>query len=1807
MFFLIVLMAFVTNGLRAEVNFTHTSADDFNQGFMNNVMNSSGSIILPTQATAMNSWVATTSLPNTLKDHEVCYWNNFVYLIGGFNGTTYSDAVYRANATTTIGSWTQLNSLPVEVRNHEVVVANGYIYVLGGRQDGVPFDTIYYAKLEEDGSIGDWQSSTTNLPQTLWGFTAEYIAGYIYLIGGSNLSTEDTAINNVYFAKVGPLGEIATFSATNNLPDNRNQHSMVVYSDYIYVIGGYNNSGTKTNTVFYSQINFDGTCTPWLAANTLPVSISGHSSTCFNDLVTIIGGDDGAISNLTYYTDINDSPTFTWNSGPHYPLYLTDAEAIGINDRVFCFGGYNDVVRGYIADCYYSDLTLSTDKVKDGIFVSEQFNFGNNRLINDISYTINNTVPLDYDIFYRTALEDQNWGSWQDHDMENPVTVSESKRYLQYMYWFHTNDVLSTLSLSDVTIEIGGHTEVSGSITGTNTWYLANSPYWVTADITLSSGSSLTIEPGVEVIFSPEAGFTIGQAQLYCVGTSTDSILFTSYDDEIGTWDGLYFDPNSDNGVSSTMEYTIIEKAGFGSRDANLYCNGTIAPNTSHSTFRYSDGRGIYLTTADVPFDQCYFENNANEGIFINSGTPTFVNCFSRNNDYGLHLPSPNINIPNGLDLNNNLVGAIALEGGTITSDKIWPYFNGDYVVLSNINVDLHGSKCRLTIEPGNTIKFEEGVRLIIGDAGDDGGELYAEGTPDSTITFTSANGNPAGWDGLYFHNASDYGGATSSLKNCIIENGNTYNIYLNSAHSVTIDSCLVRNSANKGVHVAGSYLTISNTELTGNSDYPIYFNTPNYLRDIFSLNIHDNTMDVLAVESGTITGDRTWNYCNGDYLMLGNINVDLHGSKCRLTIEPGNTIKFEENFGLIIGDNGDDGGELYAEGTPDNLITFTSANGNPGGWNGIIFYSASDYAGSTSYLKNCIIENGNNRNIYLNSTHSISIEDCVIRNSLNKGIHVISSYLTISDSEITGNGEYPIYYNAPVYIRELNNLNIHNNTLNYVASEAGTISADRRWKYCNAPYLFLGNLIVEKSNAACNLTIEPGCTLKFDNGVFRMGDSGNDGGELHAIGTTDSLITFTAANDSTGGWTGINFNPSSDYYSMISQLKNCVIEKGNTYNISFNSANNHIVDSCLVQYSAGNGIDVNSSTISLSNIQVENNAEYGLIYDKINLMQDDVSTFQFLGNGKNFIGLGGNVTGADNFIPYWQYGYSVLGDVTIETTNGVGAKLTIAPGNTLRFDVDCVLKIGDDYNDGGELYAVGTPDSIITFTSLNDSISGWDGIYFDDGSNTGGATSSIAYCTIENGSSYNVYSYATSQPAIDHTTIRNSGQYGLRCNNSNPQIQISQFINNNSYGIYLQGSSNPIIGNDPSLTCNLYGNGIYEVYNETSNNINCLHNFWNSSDSTFITTRIYDKVDEHARGYVYFHPFSTSSLFNNLPPEEFSLLTPANNVVVDIEHPSFTWEPAADPEAYTTQYEFMYTADSTWATYNIGIPTTNTTYTITDTLSGINHYWWKVAAKDEILTIYSKETWKFTVSLEPSIPDPILPLTSDYMTAEDHLVWLTSTDPDIGDEVSHYHLQIDDNNDFSSPEVDVTNIGLVRSTLISKKRKQVDYTKKYKDMSVLKNKNRDYAYAIQINEIAGYTNLNDNISYYWKVSAIDNYAIEGEFSDGSDNFIYFANGVEMSTVENITTIINGNSIELTWNPVTEDIYGNPTTISVYNIYRSEEPVFIPQIMQYIGNTSGISFTDTNVLNENKNYFYKITAVIGLNHFRGEENTKIKK
>ncbi|MGL4229744.1 MAG: hypothetical protein ACRCWJ_00120, partial [Casimicrobium sp.] len=103
-----------------------------------------------------------------------------------------------------------------------------------------------------------------------------------------------------------------------------------------------------------------------------------------------------------------------------------------------------------------------------------------------------------------------------------------------------------------------GQTAVSGDISSSTTWTKANSPYLVTADVTVNNSATLTIEAGTTVRFQSSTRLRILSGALRAIGTSSERIVFTSAKDAAGAttpaapgdWNGIAFESGTISAVS---------------------------------------------------------------------------------------------------------------------------------------------------------------------------------------------------------------------------------------------------------------------------------------------------------------------------------------------------------------------------------------------------------------------------------------------------------------------------------------------------------------------------------------------------------------------------------------------------------------------------------------------------------------------------------------------------------------------------------------------------------------------------------------------------------------------------------------------------------------------------------------------------------------------------------------------------------------------------------------------------------------------------------------------------------------------------------------------------------------------------------------------------------------------------------------------------------------------------------------------------------------------------------------------------------
>jgi hypothetical protein len=223
---------------------------------------------------------------------------------------------------------------------------------------------------------------------------------------------------------------------------------------------------------------------------------------------------------------------------------------------------------------------------------------------------------------------------------------------------------LSSLLFVSICLTNFAQTTVSGGIYQNTTWTETGSPYLMTGSMVVFPGVTLTIEPGVEVLVTPDYSFNTGNLRyleirgtLIAVGTDTAPIVFKTTDASIlgqQTWYGINI--KGSQGGNIQMNRFRLHDSFYGI--ANDISQPGVSYNWTNCQFK-NNNYGIQLN-ADLVYNSCLFENNGvGQAAQILYGSLTAENCQFINN-FCSFTWSNNINVNNCLfeGNGNNIVGS---------------------------------------------------------------------------------------------------------------------------------------------------------------------------------------------------------------------------------------------------------------------------------------------------------------------------------------------------------------------------------------------------------------------------------------------------------------------------------------------------------------------------------------------------------------------------------------------------------------------------------------------------------------------------------------------------------------------------------------------------------------------------------------------------------------------------------------------------------------------------------------------------------------------------------------------------------------------------------------------------------------------------------------------------------------------------------------------------------------------------------------------------------------------------------------------
>jgi len=366
--------------------------------------------------------------------------------------------------------------------------------------------------------------------------------------------------------------------------------------------------------------------------------------------------------------------------------------------------------------------------------------------------------------------------------------------------WGEAEQVRSTALYAATVIK--GSTLLADTI-----WTEENSPYLITGDVTVSVNTTLTIMPGVKVLFLANTDDTVGgqapydseliiQGTLNIAGTDAKGITLTSSNREpaIGDWGGV----RVENGTAS-ITYTTLEYSAYGVDLNNVSYGKTFSLSNSILS---SNGIGVKVSSA------------SSDGIFTitdNTISNTSGRVIDGNNSHAKWTLSGNIISNNGSNSDHTLYFDYSYSL-SLTNNQILDNVGG--IQISSVRDDL--------IFTGNTLSNNQDNDMMM-----------------------SGGLSISSW-----HSEGEWMTDSIIIEDNIIDNNSQTGIYLSQSGNAdpAINRNKVRNNSGYGIYVYSethnTQPSIHDNEITGNGLSNMGNNAGLYISGKAVPSIVGNTID---------------------------------------------------------------------------------------------------------------------------------------------------------------------------------------------------------------------------------------------------------------------------------------------------------------------------------------------------------------------------------------------------------------------------------------------------------------------------------------------------------------------------------------------------------------------------------------------------------------------------------------------------------------------------------------------------------------------------------------------------------------------------------------------------------------------------------------------------------------------------------------------------------------------------------------------------------------------------------------------------
>jgi hypothetical protein len=245
-------------------------------------------------------------------------------------------------------------ALPQPRTDGGVLQVGTKLLYIGGSDGTTAQSTVYVARTVDGGNFDAWAEGPA-LPEARVDASVAYVAGTIFVLGGTNDAGEPTS--TVYMltpdAVTGELPEWQEAPEALTLPDARTAAASAVTPDGLLLIGGRNADGPVTTT-WKSLLDAQGQLGEWADEQALPTAQADASAAVVGDYVWLYGGSDangpvGTVQRGVFGQPAaeglpenpNEGKIVQWdvNNAANLPVARTNAAAWGANGAIYLAGG----------------------------------------------------------------------------------------------------------------------------------------------------------------------------------------------------------------------------------------------------------------------------------------------------------------------------------------------------------------------------------------------------------------------------------------------------------------------------------------------------------------------------------------------------------------------------------------------------------------------------------------------------------------------------------------------------------------------------------------------------------------------------------------------------------------------------------------------------------------------------------------------------------------------------------------------------------------------------------------------------------------------------------------------------------------------------------------------------------------------------------------------------------------------------------------------------------------------------------------------------------------------------------------------------------------------------------------------------------------------------------------------------------------------------------------------------------------------------------------------------------------------------